>query len=258
MDNQRNNPIVPERDDNLGRSSNGSQSEPYKSRESAKTAENVSTTWKLIAAVALFGMLTVSWFGWQQYQQFIELQQRFEVLDSRLNNTDESVNQSGVAMQVNISKHSEQLKKHWSEIKKLWGIANDKNKQKIATNTKDISFLASKRVELESSMKKLRAQANKDRAAAESVGENFFGLSADIDKLSESLNDYFQVVQKLERSLEQQNKKIQSNNEAVKSMDAFRRQVNQKLLNLDKKTEKQSAQGQPIDQQPDTNTLSPQ
>ena len=66
------------------------------------------------------------------------------------------------------------------------------------------------------------------------------------------------MVQKLERSLEQQNKKIQSNNEAVKSMDAFRRQVNQKLLNLDKKTEKQSAQGQPIDQQPDTNTLSPQ
>ena len=36
MDNQRNNPIVPERDDNLGRSSNGSQAEPYKSRESSK------------------------------------------------------------------------------------------------------------------------------------------------------------------------------------------------------------------------------
>jgi chromosome segregation ATPase len=258
MDNQRNNPIVPERDDNLGRSSNGSQSEPYKSRESVKSAENLSSTWKLIAAVALLGMLTISWFGWQQYQQFIELQQRFEVLDSRLNNTDESVNQSGVAMQVNISKHSEQLKKHWSEIKKLWGIANDKNKEKIATNTKDISFLASKRVELESSVKKLRAQANKDRAAAESVGENFFGLSADIDKLSESLNDYFQVVQRLERSLEQQNKKIQSNNEAVKSMDAFRRQVNQKLLNLDKKAETQSVQGQATDQQSDTNTLSPQ
>ena len=173
MDNQRNNPIVPERDDNLGRSSSGSQNEPYKSRESAKPKGDFSSTWKLIAAVALLGMLAISWFGWQQYQQFVELQQRFEVLDSRLNNTDESVNQSGAAMQVNIGKHSEQLKKHWSEIRKLWGVANDKNKGSIAKNTKDISFLASKRSELESSLAKLRAQAEKDRMSVEGVGENF-------------------------------------------------------------------------------------
>ena len=257
MDNQRNNPIVPERDDNLGRGSNGSQSEPYKSRESVKSAENLPTTWKIVAALALLGMLVISWLGWQQYQQFVELQQRFEVLDSRLNNTDESVNQSGVAMQVNISKHSEQLKKHWSEIRKLWGIANDKNKEKISKNIKDISFLAAKRTELESSMKKLRAQANKDRAAAESVGENFFGLSADMDKLSNSLDDYFLAVQNIKQSFAQQDKKIQSNNEAVKSIDAFRRQVNQKILNLEKKIEKQSAQKQTMDQQSDSNTLSP-
>ena len=116
MDNQRNNPIVPEREDDLDQGSNGLQSEPYKSRESQKNPDNLSSVWKLVAALALLGMLFVSWFGWQQYQQFVELQQRFQVLDSRLNNTDESVNQSGVAMQVNIGKHSEQLKKHWSEI----------------------------------------------------------------------------------------------------------------------------------------------
>jgi len=257
MDNQRNNPIVPERDDNLGRSSSGSQNEPYKSRESAKPKGDFPSTWKLIAALALLGMLAISWFGWQQYQQFVELQQRFEVLDSRLNNTDESVNQSGAAMQVNIGKHSEQLKKHWSEIRKLWGVANDKNKGSIAKNTKDISFLASKRSELESSLAKLRAQAEKDRMSVEGVGENFFGLSADMDKLSESLNDYFLAVQKLETSLKQQDKKIQSNNEAVKSIDAFRRQVNQKLLNLEKKIVKQSFQGETTGQQSDT-TLSPQ
>jgi chromosome segregation ATPase len=258
MDNQRNNPIVPERDDNLGRGSNGTQSEPYRSREVTKPADNFSSTWKLIAILALLGMLAVSWFGWQQYQQFVELQQRFAVLDSRLNNTDESVNQSGAAMQVNIGKHSEELKKHWSEIRKLWGVANDKNKTKISKNTKDIAFLATKRAELDATIKKLRAQIDKDRSAAQGMGENFFGLSADMDKLSQSLNDYLLMIQKIEASLKQQNKNIQSNIDAVNSMDAFRRQVNQKMLNLEKKIDQQSAKAQNLGQSSDTNTLSPQ
>lgn len=258
MDNQRNNPIVPDRDDSVGRGSNGAQSEPYRSREAAKPADSLSSTWKFIAVVALLGMLAVSWFGWQQYQQFVELQQRFAALDSRLNNTDESVNQSGVAMQVNIGKHSEQLKKHWSEIRKLWGVANDRNKGKISKNAKDISFLASKRSELETSIKNLRAQIDKDRAAAEGVGENFFGLSADMDKLSQSLDDYFLAVQNLKQSLKQQDKRILANIEAVKSMDAFRRQVNQKILNLEKKIEKQNVEAQNLSPQSDANTLGPQ
>lgn len=258
MDNHRNNPIVPDRDDSVGRGSNGAQSELYRSREAAKPVDSLSSTWKFIAVVALLGMLAVSWFGWQQYQQFVELQQRFAALDSRLNNTDESVNQSGVAMQVNIGKHSEQLKKHWSEIRKLWGVANDRNKGKISKNAKDISFLATKRSELETSIKNLRAQIDKDRAAAEGVGENFFGLSADMDKLSQSLDDYFLAVQNLKQSLKQQNKKILANIEAVKSMDAFRRQVNQKILNLEKKIEKQGVEAQNLSPQSDANTLSPQ
>jgi hypothetical protein len=64
-------------------------------------------------------------------------------------------------------------------------------------------------------------------------------------------------VQNIKQSFAQQDKKIQSNNEAVKSIDAFRRQVNQKILNLEKKIEKQSAQAQDMDQKSDSNTLSP-
>jgi len=41
------------------------------------------------------------------------------LLESRLSSTDESVTQSGAAMQINISKHKDELKKHWSEIRKL-------------------------------------------------------------------------------------------------------------------------------------------
>jgi hypothetical protein len=79
-----------------------------------------------------------------------------------------------------------------------------------------------------------------------------------MDKLSNSLDDYFLAVQDIKKSFAQQDNKIQSNNEAVKSIDAFRRQVNQKILNLEKKFDKQSAQKQDMGQKSDSNTLSPQ
>ena len=258
MDNHHNNPIVPERDDSLGRGSSGSQPELYKTLETSKSPSNLSSAWKLIALLALFGMLAVSWFGWQQYQQFSLLQERFHILDSRLNNTDESVNQSGVAMQVNIGNHSEQLKKHWSEIRKLWGVANDKNKGKISKNSKDISFLVTKRNELEATVKQLNEQVDKDRAAALGVGENFFGLSADLDNLSQSVDEYFAEVENLKNTLKQQDKQIESNLEAVKSMDAFRRQTNLKILELEKKVQAQSVESSLKTQNIDSNSLSPE
>jgi septal ring factor EnvC (AmiA/AmiB activator) len=89
------------------------------------------------------------------------------------------------------------------------------------------------------------------------VGENFFGLSADIDTLSQSLEDYFSAVQNIKTSLKQQDKKIQSNIEAVSSMDAYRRQINQKIVKLEKKIENLSVKPQTLDQRSDSNTLSP-
>lgn len=235
MDKQRTNPIVPERDDKIDRDSDGSQVESYMSRDTGYVSNTLSSGWKLIAILSFLGMLIIACVGWQQYQQFIVLQERFQVLDSRLNNTDESVNQSGVAMQVNISNHSEQLKKHWSEIRKLWGITNDKNKGKITKNTKDIVFLASKRNDLEASLKKLQIQIENDRKNLSEVGENFFGVYADMDRLNTLLDEYLVALQKVQTSVDQQNKRVQSNLEAVGSIDAFRRQINQKIIKLEKK-----------------------
>jgi chromosome segregation ATPase len=239
MDKQQKSPIVAERDGPISNSSDGVKKEPYKAKKPISKVQGLSSGWKAVALISLLGLLVVSWVGWQQYQAFTQLHERFEILDSRLNNTDESVNQSGAAMQINIGKHSEQLKKHWSEIRKLWGVANDKNKEKIASNTKDIAFLAAKRKEVENSLNNLKSQLDKDRASAEVVGENFFGLSADMDKLNDSLDVYFKALEKVELSIGQQNLKIQNNLEAMASVDAFRRQVNQKILKLEQAVAKQ-------------------
>jgi len=248
MDKQRNNPIVAERDDMIGRSSVSSKGEASRGRDASS---DVPAVWKTLALIAFFGCISITWFGWQKYQSFLVLQERFEVLDSRLNSTDESVNQSGAAMQVNISKHSEQLKKHWSEIRKLWGVANDKNKDKIDKNKKEIVFLANKRNELEVALKNLRAAAEKDRKNLHAASENYFGLSADMDQVNESLDNYLVALNRVQGSLKEQQSQLQHNIEAIKSMDAFRRQINQKVLHLEQQVAKRPVEQkiQTIEQQ---------
>jgi len=237
MDKQRIDPIVAERDDMIGRSS--LKGDTVKARDANKTASSgMSAVWKLVVLMAFCGCISITWFGWQQYQDFVVLQERFELLSSRLNTTDESVSQSGAAMQINISKQSEELKKHWSEIRKLWGVANDKNKSKIDKNAKDIVFLANKRNEFEASLKKLRAAMEEDKKDLQTVGENYFGLSADMDQVNESLDNYLVALNRVQASLKKQQAQLQNNIEAIKSIDAFRRQVNQKLLDVERQMAK--------------------
>ena len=236
MDKERINPIIADRDDMIG----GSLSNNKGDLSSSKTASSVMptgmpTAWKIIVLITLFGLLTAAFMGWQQYQIFSQLQDRFEILDSRLNNTDESVIQSGAAMQISISKQGDELKKHWSEIRKLWGVANDTNKGKITKNQQDIAFLASKRNELEASITKLQGMIEKESKTLQNMSANYFGLSADIEALNEASRNYRNALSKVQASLNQQGRQLQNNSEAIKSVDGFRRQINQKLLVLEQR-----------------------
>ena len=247
MDKQRIDPIVADRDDMIGRSPS-LKNDAAKTRDATKAeSSGISPVWKIVILIAFCGCISITWFGWQQYQKFLVLQERFELLSSRLNNTDESVSQSGAAMQINISKQSEQLKKHWSEIRKLWGVANDKNKSNIQKNSKDIAFLATKRSEFEASLKKLRTAMDEDSKRIETVGENYFGLSADMEQVNESLANYLNALNTVDASLKSQQAQLQNNIEAINSMDGFRRLVNQKLLDLERQMAKK-----PIEQEVQT------
>jgi len=229
MDKERINPIVAERDDMIGRSSSSSKGESPLVKSSTKAVpEGMSAAWKFIVLTTFIGLMAAAYVGWQQYQSFLLLQERFEILDSRLNNTDESVTQSGAAMQISISKQGDELKKHWSEIRKLWGVANDKNKGSIEKNSKDIAFLAAKRLEMET-------EAGKDRVKVQGVTEDYLGLIADLESLNNTLNQYKNTLNKAQTSLTQQQRQLQNNSEAIKSVDGFRRQINQKLLKLEQR-----------------------
>ena len=116
MANKPINPIIAEREDMIGRPNSG----PVSARKSDRVkdaASGLSGGWKFLIWVALLGLTGAAGLGWLEYQHLFEkhqsLLQRFDALESRLSSTDESVTQSGAALQVKISRQGDDIAKHW-------------------------------------------------------------------------------------------------------------------------------------------------
>jgi uncharacterized coiled-coil protein SlyX len=255
-DKPRINPIVPERDDMIGRSptaSSGSSKSGSMAADSRRSgggsggagsggygsggsAASGTGGWKALILVMLVALVGMSWFGYMQFTNHNNLQQRFNALESRLSSTDESVTQSGAALQLKLSKQGDELEKHWSEIKKLWGVTNDINKGKIAENKKDIAFLASKRTAIEKSVADLSARVDKENRSLTNLSGNYLAISADIDAVNANMRKLTDKLNGLQGSLTNIDRQLKANAEAIESMDAFRRQTNQKMLDLERRT----------------------
>ena len=229
MANKPINPIVAEREDMIGRPNSGPAS-ARKSDRVKDAASGLSGGWKFLIWIALLGLTGAAGLGWLEYQHLAEkhrsLLQRFDALESRLSSTDESVTQSGAALQVKISRQGDDIAKHWSEIKKLWGVTNDINKGKIDKNRADVAFLSSQ-------LTPLKASVKKDSKIIDSLGESYLGFSADLDAANENLRTYVDSLNSVQKSLATTKAQIKNNAEAVESMEAFRRQINQKIYVLE-------------------------
>ena len=232
MDKKRVNPIVAERDDKIGRPASGPRSDKSATAKAGAASASASPSglWQALILIAFLGLLGGGGFGWLQYQDLSlrhdSLQKRFDDLESRLSSTDESVTQSGAALQLNISKQGDELKKHWSEIRKLWGVSNDINKGKIEKNQKDISSLAN-------AVNRYQAKHAKDSKSLKTLSANYLAINADMDAINNGLQAQAGELKSLEASIVRIDQDISNNMEAVKSMEAFRRQINQKIYQLE-------------------------
>ena len=257
-DKNRINPIVPERDDMIGRSSSSGASSGKKNSSKSDGPKSPSNGsggsgggfWKLLISLLFIALVAAAAFGWLQFKALsgnhADLQQRFDALESRLSSTDESMSQSGAALQLKISKQGESLERHWAEIKKLWGVTNDINKGKIDTNKKDIAFLATKRTVIEKSISDLSARVDKQNRSLTNLSGNYLAISADIDGIYTAARNLSDKIASLQSALTSIDQQLKLNAEAIESMDAFRRQTNQKIYNLENKPQASIQSSAPV------------
>lgn len=234
------NSIVPEQEERIGqrRTVPVSRDKP-RSNGGGGGANGV---WKTLLVVLLIGVGGVGWFAWQQYQQLNTLQRNFDDLNARLASTDESLSQSGTALQLKIREQGEELDKHWVEIKKLWGISYDRNRKQIEANTKAASGNAARLAKMENlatTVSEVKKQLELDSKKIADISSNALVVSADMEDIQQRLRNVVDKLSALDRAFNQWrsgvDSRLKKNEEALDSIDAYRRQINQELLQLRQK-----------------------
>ena len=239
MDKKSTPPIVPDSREMIGRkgsSNSGGQGNSNVNKSNKPSISGGGSSNKFSVLILLL-LLIAGGYGGYEYvvleKKHENLSIRFDELESRLMSTDESVSQSGAALQLKLSKHESDLKRHWSEIRKLWGVSNDRNKTNIASNKKDISFLANQNNHSKANLELTEKRVTDNKTLYSNTDKELKALDKNIMKLSDRLNKMKILQDKHERS------QVEID-EAVAAIDSFRRQTIQKLYSLEQRVKSMS------------------
>jgi len=187
----------------------------------------------------LFALLALAMAGYlyfllnlaQQQQdtlitQLKNAQGRIETLEQKLEVTGDESSQSLASLQAKIKGNA-------SEIRKLWGVSYDTNKKAIAANKGQLGRLTSAYKSADKKFAKTLEDAKGDLVVLSEILDAQQSVIDRVDKTtlewSQSITGLQERLQTLETNL---NKKVLSNEDAIKAIDAFRVQVNRDLLQL--------------------------
>ena len=135
-------------------------------------------------------------------------------MNSRLIDLEQKVQQSVTSSEVTVETLSDDLKEVNREIRKLWDLSNKRNKKRIATLEDQLKAI-------DSSITEIFTQSQEIRLISKEFSKSISDIKtrvAKIDTSSLSYSDYEIRIKELE--------------EAIDSMDSFRRQTNQSIIKL--------------------------
>ena len=135
-------------------------------------------------------------------------------MNSRLIDLEQKVQQSVTSSEVTVETLSDDLKEVNREIRKLWDLSNKRNKKRIATLEDQLKAI-------DSSITEIFTQSQEIRLISKEFSKSISDIKtrvAKIDTYSLSSSDFEIRIKELE--------------EAVDSMDSFRRQTNQSIIKL--------------------------
>lgn len=227
--------IIPERDEAI--SSRARQSKPTESRREkdnsgGKSGGSNGSSSKATGFLVFLLLVSfaASGFLYYQLQNSTEARQdlvsRIVAMESKLSVTDESLSESGAAIQALLQDHEVKIDTNFSEIRKLWGVSYDTNRKSIdelraisSTISNNLSGAVDRVTEIEGRFDGLGSQMLIQAADVEDVLTR-------LRTTRDELNQQTELVSQLQAESE-------STQEAIDSFDAYRLQTNQKVLQLE-------------------------
>jgi chromosome segregation ATPase len=190
---------------------------------------------RLLIAVALLAAAAACAWAWQLQLQLQEAngrladyQRRIGVLEERLSDTDEGMNQNAELQAAKIRELDSEVRKLWDNVWKKSKERLDALEQQSASHGKQLSAaeqsLSAAQAQLQSAAGDL-ARLKGIAADLERLMASARSNQAEVERVADSLN-------RIDLALAQLGKRVEGNEEWVASINAFRRQVNADMANL--------------------------
>ena len=163
----------------------------------------------------IFLSLFIFFFYWF-YSGLTQQQENLNQINSRLISIEESVLNQNNSSEERVGSILQDIKLLNSEIRKLWDLSNKRNK-------KNISLLETK--------------VNEITEATNTTNQNFDDIKNRMENINDSISEVQSRLAKLsslELSTGIYDQKFKELFEAIDSIDAYRIQINQRLLDIDK------------------------
>ena len=189
----------------------------------------------MVAGIALIAAGLACAWAWQLQNKLDQAEsqlQNYAVrigdLEARLSDTDEGVNQNAAVQAVKLAELEGEVRKLWDNV---WKETKERLSRLEAASTAQGKIIKGMESSLASNRSALQ-DANADLAELKSIGGDLARLmssakagQAEVERVADSLN-------RIELSLAKLDKRVAGNEEWVASVDAFRRQVNTSLGEL--------------------------
>lgn len=224
--------IVPERDEAISSRARQTKSVGEKTPRSTKSRDHKPASSKPSGLLIFLILISFSASGYLYYQLQISLDvqadmgSRIASMESKLSVTDESLSQSGAAMQALLQDHEVRIDTNLSEIRKLWGVSYD-------TNRRSIEELRSVGSTISNNLSAAVDRIDEIEGRFEGLGSQMLIQAADMEDLLTRLRLAREDVDQQTELLNQLELQSASNLEAIESIDAFRLQMNQKVIQIE-------------------------
>ena len=181
---------------------------------------------------AVLGVAVAGFTFWQltlAQQALQSADARIASLESKLEMSDDESNASMTAMQA-------KLKWADSEIRKLWGVSYDTNRKAIAANKASLAEVkegfSTVDTKIKSAVEGVKTEVQLVNELLEGQQASFGSIEKNSQEQVAKVRELTNKLAKLERVEEELKQRISSNEEAISAIDAFRRNVNQQLLQI--------------------------
>lgn len=209
------------------------QKPPVRAREpshhSARPVVVKSKSGPFALFLALLAIGASAFLFWQAQQSQIVLQKTLADSEARIAELESKLALTGDEASASVTALQAKLKWADSEIRKLWGVSYDTNRKNITDNTTSLTAVN----------KQLKAVDGEIKSATQNVETDIKLLNELVDTQQVSLALIEQKMTSANKAAEKMaqdntalQKRIETNEQAIEAIDAFRRSVNQQILQL--------------------------